>query len=305
MKANLIELPFLNVIESVSYETYKQRLLDLFHQYADDSTLSEASDEIVLLEAFAYQLLFRDSAINSRISQILPTLADGANLDLSCQNFYGTERLLGESDADFLKRSLYSLQQSNTAGSSWSYLYHTLGVDEHIADVHAFRSSPGVVTIVFYAIYTDEYLKLLLKINSDILGAEEIREIEQKRAELINDLKEKIENRLNDDKLRPLNELQIVKPALRKEYNIKAVLKIKAGVDGAVASNEAKNRVEKYAKELKIGNEVKQSKLIALLHTEGVGEVVMIEPLSNLVITNEEVAICKDIEITTEIEQDE
>ena len=304
MTTNIISLPDLNIIEPVSYTEYKQNFINKFKELTG-RTLIETEDEMLLLEAFAYELTYRDIAINQRVKSILPTHAKAENLDTACLNFYGTVRLEDESDEAFLLRSLYSLQQANTAGSEWSYYYHVTSIDKHVIDVFAYRSNPGEVTIVFFAFFTDEEIKELLEITDSELSDEQIELINTTRVELLNNLQTAIKERLNEDKIRPLNELQIIKQATHIEYQIRATIKTKLSTNGDIAKEEALKNVDNFTKTLKIGDEIKTSKLISLLHVNGVGEVILQEPTQNIIIDNESVGICTEIIITQEVEADE
>ena len=305
MEINLITLPNLTVVSQLSYDEYKQKLMERITPLMPESVVYETSDESVLSEALAYVLTHMEAKVNARFKALMPIYAKGDDLDVACMNEYGTVRLDGENDEAFLQRSIYSLQQSNTAGSEWSYNYHTYNVDSHIVSVKAFRSNAGEVTIVFYAYFSDEEIKTLLNISSDTPTTEEQTLMEVTRTELITTLKTAVKERLNESKIRPLNELQVVKSATAIEYSIEATLKTKLNIDGDIAKAEALKRVNSFVNTLKIGEEIKLSKLIFLLHAEGVGEVVLTSPTSNIIVNNESVAICTGVALTQEVEVDE
>lgn len=279
---NLSPLPFLNIIEPVSFADNKQRLLDLIYAISPTVELRETSDEMVLLEAFAYQLTYRDVAFNERLNSVLPTLAKGDNLDLACMNFYGTRRLTDEGDEAFLERSLLSLQQSSTAGAEWSYIYHTKSVDSRIVDVLPWRVSAGVVNVTWYANESDE---------------DELLAIEQN-----------IINKLTAVEIKPIGdnthyvgdaELHINR-AVEIPYLLEAVLRIKLGIDGEVARLEALANLNAYALELKIGEDIKITKLLSLLHTNGVDEVEIMTPMDNVAIDKNSIARLTSATITIE-----
>lgn len=294
---SLITLPNLTVITELSYTAYKQKIMEKIVPIMPDSVSYETSDESILSEALAYVLIHEESKLNERFKALMPIYAQDNDLDVACMNNYGTVRLEDESDDAFLKRSIYSLQQSNTAGSEWSYYYHTYNVNPHIVSVKAFRSNAGEVTIVFHVFFTDEELIALLDITDEILNEEQQTLVEVTRVELSNAVKVAVEARLNEDKIRPLNELQIVKKATVINYSIDAIIKTKLNIDGNIVKAEAIERVNAFMNSFKIGDEVKTSKLISLLHVEGVGEVVLNSPSENIIVNNESVAICADVTI--------
>lgn len=273
MLVKLIELPELKIIEAVSYEDNKQKLLSLITAISPDITLPESSENMALLETFAYEMTYRDMSLNERFRQVLPTLAQGENLDEMCLSFYGTSRVDGEADEAFLLRSLYSLQQSTTAGAEWSYIYHAKSVDSRIMDVLPYRSNDGEVTISWHAVSED----------ADVL------------AQLQND----ITTQLNLPDIRPLCTVQIIKQATVVSFNVEATLKLALTIDAELIKVQASSQVRAFTDLLKIGQEVKLSKLIALLHVEGVSEVVMVSPADTIVIDKESVAVCVDILLST------
>ena len=305
MEINLTTLPNLSVITELSYDKYKQKLMERLTPLLPESVTYETSDESMLSEALAYVLTHEEAKLNERFKALMPIYAKGDDLDVACMNNYGTVRLEGESDDAFLKRSIYSLQQSNTAGSEWSYYYHTYSVNPHIASVKAFRSNAGEVTIVFYALFTQEELKALLKIEDEVLTDEQKTLIEVLRAELTNTIKRAVKARLWNMKIRPLGEDQIVKSATVIPYIIDATIKTKLNINGDIAKAEALKRVQTFVETLKIGEEIKTSKIIALLHAEGVGEVILNAPSSNIIVNNESVAVCSKVTLRQEVEEDE
>ena len=276
---DLYPLPNLNIVEKISYADLKTKLLTLIKAIDSSIVLKESSKEMVLLEAFAYELIHRDAMFNERIKQTLPIYATGGNLDIACKNFYGTERLTAETDQAFLSRSFFSLEQSSTAGAEWSYIYHTKTVSVFVRDVKAYSPTPGTVEIIWRS-----------KISDD-----ELLKLKKTRAEFAVFLQNNIVSTLNNPKLRPLCEVQIVKEATEIEVSIVATLKTIYPSENFEIATKVKKEIEKYFDNVKIGEEIRVSKLISLLHVEGVVEVVLSEPVNSIVVSSRSVAVLKKL----------
>jgi phage-related baseplate assembly protein len=282
---DLTVLAKLSVIQPVSFETNKQKLLTLITSISPDTVLYESSDEMVLLEAFAYELTHRDEAVNARFRNMFPTLATGDALDLACKNFYGTTRLEGEDDKAFLERSLLSLQQSSTAGAQWSYIYHVKSVDARIVDVLPWRNVPGEVTVTWYAV---------------VSGTTEEKEDASTQIEAA------ITKKIIDKKIKPLgdaiyyvgDEQLHIHKADEVDFSITATLRLKIGVDGDVAKAKAYKAVNAWLLTLGIGQDIKTSKITSILHVEGVDEVTLALPNGNLTIDKYSIGKCSSVNLS-------
>lgn len=275
-----MQLPDLKVIEPVSYEQNKQRLLDLISSIAPDVVLYESSDEMVLLEAFAYEMTYADVRFNTRMKAALPSYAKGENLDAACMEFYGTTRLPGESDEVFLDRSLISLQQSVTTGSDNSYIYHTKSVDPRITHVYPYRSGDGETTIVWYAQH------------------------EKKQEELIS-LQEAIEQRLFDPALRTLCATrQRVVMAEEVSFDIEISLHVGSVFLQHTLASDVSERVRAYFETYAIAKEINLSKITSIAHIDGVEKVEILSPAADIVIGKEQIGVCNSVTVNVMEYQD-
>jgi len=279
---NIYSLPELNIIEPLSFGEQKERLVNIRKETDPDFIAYESSREMLELEAFAYALNYQDAKFNQQFRNMLPLYAKGENLDDSCMNFYGTTRLEGENDEAFLERSLLSLQQSSTAGAEWSYIYHVKSVDSRIVDVLPWRPEAGEVNVTWFANEKDATELDLLEI--------------------------KIIDKLTDIKIKPMgdqthyvgDEVLRINRAIEVEFSLNATLRLKLGVDGDAVRAEALKRLNEFILTLKIGQDVKLSKLIALLDGDGVDEVIVTEPAANVAIDKNSIATLFEYEIFLE-----
>jgi len=280
MISDFLSLDTLRIVEPLSYEQNKKLLLDLFAAISPDTVLYESSDEMVLLEAVAYAMTYKDEMLNARMRAILPTLAEGQNLDDSAKNFYGSTRLEGESDDAFLQRSFALLQQSVTTGSDESYIGHTKSVDVRIGDVFPYRSGPGEVTVVWHS-YSETDVAELDTIQSNIEAV------------------------LFDTKRRPLCATsQRVVRATVVPFDVQVKLSIYSALQRESLVAKAESAIRAFYKQHPISREVNLSKITALAHLEGVDKVTVLNPSANVVIGKEEVAVLGTVTIETEEVQD-
>lgn len=274
MLFNNFELPFLNIIEPVSFEENKQKLIDLIKAISPDTILAESTAEMTLLEAFAYELTYRDTKFNDRLKSVLPIFAKDKNLDIACLNYYGTTRLENESDEAFLERSQLSLEQSVTTGAYIPYVYHTRSVDARIVQVAPYRAEDGNITVVWHTLETDEAELALLQTA--------------------------IEEKLNKEELRTLCATsQAVVLAAKKTFSVSANLSIANGLDREQIKSLAETSLRKHVSSIKISEELYLSKIYSLLHVDGVKKVNITEPFADVIISKEEIATLANVNIAT------
>jgi len=276
----VFDLNDLKVIEPVSYEANKEKLLALIAAISPDTVLYESSDEMVLLEAFAYEMTYADVRFNTRMKAALPSYAKGSSLDDACLEFYGTTRLEGEDDVRFFERSQESLQQSVTTGSDDSYIYHTKNVDPRITHVFPYRSGDGETTIVWYAQNEDD--------------AEELAAIQ-----------EAIEAKLFDTKRRTLCATsQTVVRAEVVYFDIELTLYISSVFQQNTLVADVTRVLRDFYGFYPISKEVNLSKITSLAHLNGVEKVEVTTPAANVVVGKEQLGVCRNITINVEEIQD-
>ncbi len=174
-----------------------------------------------------------------------------------------------ENDEELRARILLSLADTSTAGSIESYESYTYSSDERIDDVKIISESAGVVNVYYYAQTMDSLMQ------SRVVEA------------------------LNDEKIRPLTDSVIVSSATVVNFSINAELKILPNNETATVVNNAKGSLTQGLKELqKIGEDITLSEINEFLKVDGVKEVIISSPSSNVVINNNEVGICNEQSIT-------
>jgi len=174
-----------------------------------------------------------------------------------------------ESDEELRARILLSLADTSTAGSIESYESYTYKADERVIDVKIANESAGVVNVYYYSKTSDALMQ------------------------------NRIETALNADDTRPLTDTVVVAPATIVNFSINAELKILPNNETAVVVSNAKESLSNGLANLeKIGESVTLSEINEFLKVEGVKEVVITNPSSNVVIKHNEVGECDEQIIT-------
>ena len=181
-----------------------------------------------------------------------------------------------ESDSALRLRVPLSMERYSTAGPEGAYEYWTRSADERISDVKILSPEPGEVTIVL--------------LSSDNEGVADAAMISRVTAIL------------NNDKVRPLDDLLTVQSAEAVDYTIEVALELYSGTATSPAYTEAVAQLTAKAANLaKIGRDVKRSALIAAAHVEGVKSVTLTKPAADISVADEQFPRCTAIEVTSSV----
>jgi len=171
-----------------------------------------------------------------------------------------------ESDEDFKERIRVSFANKSTAGSALTYKAFALSADERIEEVKILSPSAGVVDVVYYSSEADEIMQ------------------------------ERIENTLNADDVRPLTDLVQVKKANEVLVNIEGEITIKSGVDASSVYVNAIDNLKTLT--FSIGEDVSIAKIIKTLMVDGVVDVALTNPTTNIQIDDYSIAILNSVNIS-------
>jgi len=177
-----------------------------------------------------------------------------------------------ETDESLLNRYLISFADKSTAGAEETYKSLVLKSDRRVEDVKIIANTPGVVDIYYFSESADELM------NTRILAY------------------------CNDKTERPLTDTVYAFEATPVEFSIDAVLKIYENQESGAIQIAAIKSLESGLKKIrKIGEIVTLSEINDFLKVEGVKEVVINSPLSNINVLENEIGICNAISITVAI----
>lgn len=261
-------LPEPTAISKLTFEDIKAEIISDIKTIKPDIQLVESDDYMVMLEAFAYRELYLRNLINEDIKKMLPHYSSGTDLDNFIFSFFGgEERLDGEDDLAFLQRAKLSLNSYSSAGSEQSYEYWTKSFSANIYDVKATKKSAGVVQIVYVAISA---------INESELYSF-----------------------VSDKKVRPLTDSVELLEAKKVPINLEVSVTI---FDSNSLENIKQQIIKNFSNRFYIGEKVIFSKVIDLLHINGVYRVDT-NIKSDVEIASNEVAII-NLSLTMEIKND-
>lgn len=174
-----------------------------------------------------------------------------------------------ENDEELRARILLSLADTSTAGSIESYESYTYKADERVADVKIANENAGDVNVYYYSKESDALMQ------------------------------SRIEENLNAEDVRPLTDTVIINPATIVNFSVNAELKILPNNETAIVVNNAKEALSNGLKSLeKIGESVTLSEINEFLKVDGVKEVVIASPSSNVEINHNEVGECNEQIVT-------
>lgn len=184
--------------------------------------------------------------------------------------------LTEEEDDSYRKRILAAPEAFTTCGSIAAYDYHTRAVSQAIADVNVTTPHGGLVriTVLTKDGVTDE------RLLSDI------------------------ESHLSAERRRPLCDTVEVQAQIKRDYQIRATLKLLEGYREDIVKTTARDRLQEYlsTKTKKLGMDVVPSAIISALRVEGVYDVNLQQP-SKMLIAENQWANCTALSIEIEEER--
>ena len=287
---NLGELPPPNIVEPLSFESIFQGMLaDLRARDTAFNALVESDPAYKLLEVAAYRELLIRQRVNEAARAVMVAYAVNADLDQLAANFdvarlviedadpdaVPPKEAVMESDTDFRRRILLSMEGHTTAGSIGSYIFHALSASGDCKDAAVASPviAPGRVDIA-----------ILSRTGN---GAAPNATLDAVHAAL------------NAEEVRPLCDTVRVQSATIIAYSIQAVLTVfpGAGQDRVLAAANA--AAQAYtAKQHALGLDVTRSGVFAALHVAGVQNVNLISPGADVAVRWNEAPHCTSVALS-------
>ncbi len=295
---NLSQLPAPSVIEALSFESILDSMkADLQSREPDLANALEFTSEPVvkLLEVCAYRELLISQRINQAAKATMLAYAQGSDLDNLAALFGVQREVVNQGDASAIPpipahfeederlrhRVQLSLEGHSTAGPIGSYVFHALSASPLVKDVSVSSPAPSQVVVT------------VLSHESSLEGAS-TEANGTPDATLLSIVNEK----LNDENIRPLTDKVTVQAATVKTYQVKASLTLYRGPDASVVQINALEAVNQYVTEHhRLGHDITVSGLFAALHQPGVQNAQLTEPTENITNAFNEAAFCIDINI--------
>ncbi|KZN36709.1 hypothetical protein N480_15650 [Pseudoalteromonas luteoviolacea S2607] len=290
-KLDLSQVPVPDLIKSldfeVLYEQLKAQFLQDNPQY--EAALSLESDPVaMLLQTLAYQQILQAQNVNDAVKGNMLASAQGHDLDAIAARYNITRKTQpNESDTAFKQRIQLAFDGLNTAGSSESYIYHTMSCDAEIKDV---------------AVHSPEPCDIVLTILSHVgngYASDALIESVQKYFAAQGRAQPKVDEVAS--KVRPLGDRVVVNKAHIKPFSVQAELSILYGPSGETLVTTAKQAVLEYCKSRQyLGKKVTRAGIYAALHQSGVEDVTLISPASDVLVLPTEAPYCESVTVTME-----
>lgn len=292
---DLSKLPAPDVLEEIDFESLlaerKAKFISLYPEdeqaYWTARLAMEAEPIVKLLEENCYLQMLERQRINNAAKATMLAYATGTDLDVIAAN-YNVSRLviqeaentvnpaleeILESDDDFRARVQLKFEALSGAGPRKAYTYHALSADGKIADVSVESPAPAYVDVT-----------VLSRFNDGVPTDEMIK---------------KVVTVLNDEDVRPIADRVNVKKAQKVEYQVNAKLHLFRGPQiEPIKATAEKNLSQLINQTKRLGRDITISALHSALHVAGVQKVELLEPLSDIVLNNEQAGYCTATTIT-------
>ena len=282
---DLSKLPSPKVIEPLNFQTIFDEMLDELQARLDDFDALVESDPIwKLLEVAAYRELILRARINDACQSVMLAYAKDADLE-HLAAFFNVERQLinkgvsnaippipetFESDDRLRQRTQLSLEGHSTAGSVGSYIFHSLAASPLVKDVTVASPTPGQVIVTILSTQAD--------------GNPSDKVIDS------------VKTKLNAKEVRPLTDLVAVKKPSILRYKVIAELLLEEGPDAELVRKTSEKKVWEYVKDShRLDKNISLSSLYAQLHQEGVEQVILKEPATDVIVASNEAPWCEEI----------
>lgn len=298
---NLNELDAPDVLENLDFEQLlaerKQQFIALYpddqQAYWQEVLALESEPITKLLEENCYLQLLERKRINEAAKATMLAYATGSDLDVIAANF-GVQRLIiqaannsvnppiaeiKESDTDLRLRAQLAFEGLSVAGPRNAYIFHALSAHSDVADISVESPSPANVVVTVLAKSDNG------KANQAVLNA--------------------VEQKLNDDDIRPIADRVRVQSATIREYQVNAKLHLYQGPEAELIRTQANKRLSDYTKQRhRLGRDISLSGIYAALHIEGVQRVELLSPSQDIVLNSSQAGFCTAITLETVISDD-
>ena len=195
-----------------------------------------------------------------------------------------------ESDEEFKTRILLSMADKSTAGSEESYKSFTFNADERVEDVsvrNALKPLSSYVSL-FVDKNEDEILAALREVFED-MATVELFYYSKDADEL---MQTRIVETLNAKEVRPLTDTLRVAPVTQIPFSVNAELKILPNQETETIYSNAITALSDGLNSLKkIGTDITLSEINGFLKVPGTKEVIILEPTTNIVVTDDSIGV--------------
>jgi phage-related baseplate assembly protein len=262
----------MSIFEKIEYDGIFQRIKAEFLQRSPEFTaLLESDPAIKLLEIAAYQEMLMRFRIQEAIKSNLLAYAAGEDLD-NLAEFYSVQRAENESDDGFRNKIKTRIQAWSPAGSRDHYKFHALQADARVKDARADSPAPGLVRIA------------ILSTEDNGLASP--------------DLLEKVTETITSDSVRVLTDTVEIVGCTIVPIALNATVTLHPETPSSVL-NAAKTKLESaFESQKSLGWDVSMSWLIANLFVDGIQNITLNNPSSDITIADDACAALINVILT-------
>ncbi len=251
-----------------------------------------ASPMRYLNEAAAARELYLANRINEAVRSVFLATARGGDLDLIGANrgvvrrvLDGTdpENVIVEGDEAFRARIQLVIEAWSPHGTEGSYVYWALDADDRVADVVIYGPNHNVVP----AVPPGEPKMVILSREGDGTAAPDLLQV--------------VFDHCATDTRRPVGDLLTVVSAAPVPYQIEATLHVTSAASVPSVEAAAIAAAQAYiAGRIKIARKVYRSSIAAALMVDGVVDVELSQPASDVEIGSFEAGFCSSMSVTVQ-----
>lgn len=270
---NLSDLEVPEIIEELSLseilEQMKNKLIEIDNSF---SAYVESDPLIKLMEIAAYRELLLRQRINQAAKANLLAFATGSDLD-NLAAFYGVTRKENETDDKLRERIRARIVGWSTAGSREAYKFHALNSDSRVKEANADSPEPGLVRI-----------SILSKESGGVVSE---------------DLLESVNSYMQRDDIRMLTDTVKVVPCNLVDVEVKAKIILMSSTPPEFLSTIKTSFKNAFSKIAGLGVSISRSWIISNLFLDGVKDVELISPPSDVAVSETECARLIEVELNT------
>lgn len=286
---DLSRLPAPSVVENLDYEAILSEMIADLKQKDDEfNAIVESDPAYKILEVCAYREMMIRQRVNNGAKAVMLAYSSDTDLDNLAANYNVKRSVIDpgdpdseppvppiyESDADLRRRVQLAFEGLSTAGPEGSYIFHALGSHPDVLDASVSSPEPGQVVVT-----------VLSRIGDGSASAE---------------LVDEVASTLSSDDVRPLSDTVTTKGAEIIDYSVSADLALYEGPDSSVVLQAARESLSAYVdKNHRLGRGVTLSGIYSALHREGVQNVILYSPASDVLADGHQAAYCSAINVTT------
>ena len=269
---NLSDLETPQILEELSLNEILEQMRNRLIEIDSNFTAYLESDPLIkLMEIAAYRELLLRQRINQAAKANLLAFATETDLD-NLVAFYGITRNKNETDDELRKRTQAKIIGWSSAGSRDAYKFHALNSDSRVKEANADSPEPGLVRI-----------SILSKENNGVVSDE---------------LLETVNNYMQRDDIRMLTDNVQVVPCNLIDISVRAKIILMSSTPTEFLSTIKTSFKNAFAKISGLGVSISRSWIISNLFLDGVKDIQLLNPISDVKVGETECARLVEVELS-------